>query len=137
MESEIDHKRSISILCVEDDGDILELQTSVLTVKFPDIGLYTALNGKLGLELFKAHKPDIVITDVNMPEMCGVEMADSICALKPDTKFIAITGRSKKNVQQKSDNIEFEFDYIIIKPVELSELFAVIEQCIDEIERHI
>src|SRR5664279_4915495 len=94
MELKTDSPRPISILFVEDDEVILELQSSILTMRFPDVALYTAINGRLGLELFKTHMPDIVITDINMSEMCGVQMAENIRALTTGTKIIAITGKS-------------------------------------------
>jgi YesN/AraC family two-component response regulator len=136
MEPKKNPKPSISVLFVEDDEYILELQASIIAAKFPEVMLYTATNGRLGLEYFKAHTPDIVITDINMSEMCGLQMSDKIRAIKPDTKFIAITGKSEKFVQQNSDDKEFEFDHIIIKPVYLSDLFAVVERCIDEITQN-
>ncbi len=126
---------TVSILFVEDDELILELQASILAANFPDIVFYTAINGRLGLELFKAHMPEIVITDINMPELCGVQMCNSIRAIKPDTNLIAITGKSVKVVLQDHDGNEFEFDHVIVKPVSFQKLFAVVEQCMDEIAR--
>jgi YesN/AraC family two-component response regulator len=128
LELKTDSPPSISILFVEDDELILELQSSVLAMKFPDVMLYTAVNGSLGLELFKKYTPAIVITDINMTEMCGLQMAENVRALTTDTKIIAITGRD-------SDEIRHAFDRIITKPVDLSELFAVVDQCIGEIEQ--
>ncbi|MBK5276523.1 MAG: response regulator [Desulfuromonadales bacterium] len=116
----------LSILFVEDDEVTLKIQVVILTSKFPGIIIHTATNGKLGLELFKIHTPDIVITDINMSEMCGVQMANNIRAFKPDTKFIAITGKD-------TDEILFEFDCIIVKPLVFNDLFAAIEKCIDGI----
>ena len=127
--------KAVSILFVEDDELILELQASILAANFPDIVFYTAVNGRLGLELFKAHLPDIVITDINMPELCGVQMCNSIHALKPETRFIAITGKSGRVVLQDHDGNEFEFDHVIVKPVGFQKLFAAVEQCMDKIER--
>jgi CheY-like chemotaxis protein len=136
VELNTNSRQSISILYVEDDEVILELQTSIFTVKFPDVILYTAINGRLGLELFKAHMPDLVITDINMSEMCGVQMAENIRAIKPETKIIAITGKSAetsvigKFIKRNSDGKMVEFDHLIVKPVDISELCGVIEQCI-------
>jgi len=130
-----------SILFVEDDEMILTIQASILAARFPDVMLYTAVNGRLGLELFKMHRPDIVITDINMPEMCGVQMSAHIRTIKPDTKFIAITGKTgeaRKNgkfVLQNSDKMEFDFDHIIVKPVDIQELFATVEQFLGGIVR--
>lgn len=135
--------RLISILLVEDDEVILELQSSILAVKFPDVMLSSAINGKQGLGLFKAQAPDIVITDINMSEMCGVQMAENIRAIKPETKIIAITGKSGENsangkfIIRNFEGKFVEFDHVIIKPVDLSELYGVIEQCIGEIKQRI
>lgn len=134
---------SISILFVEDDEIILNIQSSILAVIFPDAKLYTAINGRLGLELFKAHMPDIVLTDINMPEMCGVQMAENIRSIKPETEIIAITGRSgessenKKYILRNSEGIMVEFDHLVVKPVVISELCGVIEQCIGEIKQRL
>lgn len=139
MEIQTNPRKSISILSVEDDEVILTLQLSILAVKFPDVMLYTAINGRLGLELFKAHTPDIVLTDINMSEICGVHMSNNIRAIKPETKIIAITGQScesRVNGKYSMSNLDgkvVEFDHVIVKPVDLSELCRVIEQCIGEI----
>ena len=127
--------RTISILFVEDDELILELQASVLRVKFPDVVFYTAVNGRIGLELFKIHRTDIVITDINMPELCGVQMSGSIHAIKPETMFIAISGKSENSYRPNSANKVFKFDHVIVKPVDLSNLFAIIEQCLGEVSQ--
>lgn len=143
MELKTNSRQSISILYVEDDEVTLELQTSILTVKFPEMIFYTAINGRQGLELLKAHKPDIVITDINMPEMCGVQMSENVRELTADTKIIAITGKSGetsvigKFIKRNSDGKMVEFDHLIVKPVVISELCDVIEQCIGEIEQRI
>jgi len=119
---------AISILIVEDDKATLKLFAIILSKKFPDVALYTANNGRTGLELFKTHRPDIVITDINMPEMGGEQMADKIRAIKPDTKFIAVTGNSYKHILQDSVEKRFEFDHYILKPVNFKELIAAIEK---------
>jgi len=139
MGIKIDNPASIAMLLVEDDEVILKLQTTILAVKFPGITLYTAANGRLGLELFRAHTPDIVITDINMAEMCGVQMAANIRAIRPKTIIIAITGKSceasvtGKYLLQSSTGAMVEFDHVIVKPVDLSELYGIIEQSIGDI----
>ena len=130
---------SISILFVEDDEIILGLQLALLKARFPDLVFHTAVNGRLGLDVFKAHTPDIVLTDINMSDMCGVQMSENIRSIKPDTKFIAITGKAgelgsnEKSILRNSEGTIFEFDHVIVKPVDLSELYSVVEQCMCEI----
>jgi len=121
---------SVSILLVEDEDAILKLLATILARKFPGVALYTASNGRTGLELFKSHIPDIVVTDIKMPEMGGVQMAYKIRAIKPDTKFIILTGDPGKSVSQDSGEKGFGFDHYIMKPVVSGVLFAAIEQCL-------
>jgi YesN/AraC family two-component response regulator len=70
----------------------LELLVNKITKKYPDVALHTATNGSTGLELFKKQTSDIVITDIHMPEMGGMQIAGKIQAIKTDTKFIVLTG---------------------------------------------
>jgi YesN/AraC family two-component response regulator len=95
---------SISILMVEDEVCFI-----TLAKKYPGFKLYQALDGKTGLELFKAHTPDIVITDLSMPEISGVQIAVKIREIKPDTKFIVITG----NMEKLSGEVSFDANHWI------------------------
>lgn len=123
---------SKSILLVEDEKVVLELLAVIIARKFPDVVLHSAGNGKTGLELFKLHTPDIVITDINMPEMGGEQMAGKIRKIKPGTKIIVITGDPDKLKQPDSLETRSEFDHYIGKPVSFGVLFATIEQCLGE-----
>lgn len=107
----------------------------MLVMKYPDVAVYTARNGKAGLDLFTTHIPEIVITDINMPEMCGEEMSEKIRFLSPDTKIIVITGRSANTGFLHADNLGIKFDHLIIKPVNFHELFPLIEKWFAEIDQ--
>lgn len=135
MEYRTDSFPPVSVLIVEDEEAVLKLLDRILARKFPEVVLYTALNGRTGLELFEAHNPDIVITDIKMPEMGGVQMTDKIRTIKPDTKFIVLTGDPGKSIDYDSGEKGFEFDHYIMKPVIFGVLFAAIEQCLAEIGR--
>jgi CheY-like chemotaxis protein len=124
--------QSFSMLLVEDEGTTLELLAIILLKKFPDALLHTADNGRKGLDLFTAHMPDIVITDFKLPEMCGTYMIDKIRALKPDTKFIIITGDTGLLALEDSTKKGFKCDHIIAKPVIFQALFSAIELCLGE-----
>ena len=56
-------------------------------------------------------------------------MAEQIHAIKPDTKFIVLTGDSEKLTLKDSAGNAFEIDHYIVKPVFFQELFAAVEQC--------
>jgi YesN/AraC family two-component response regulator len=133
MNQKIDTKPSISILFVEDDKATLDIFASIIPVKYPDVTLHTANNGKTGLELFKTHMSDIVVTDINMPEMGGMQMAGKIRAIKPGVKIIVLTADTGKAALENAVGEGFEIDHYILKPVNFGQLFAAIEQCLGEI----
>ena len=125
--------QTISILVVEDEASTLEHICSILSVKYPHINIYKALDGKTGLELFRHHTPNIVISDLTMPGMNGLEMASEIHAMKPSTKFIILTGDIGKCIPDKSVRDSLKFDHCIGKPIFLEDLFEAIEKCITAI----
>jgi YesN/AraC family two-component response regulator len=118
---------SFSVLFVEDDNIVCLAIGHMIARQFPDATVYTAENGLIGLELFKKHTPEIVITDINMPVMDGVEMASKIKSIRADTKFIVLTGYSDKNYLERFRETGF-VDYMV-KPVDIGKLFAAIEKC--------
>ncbi len=81
----------VSMLLVEDEKETLDVVAATLAMKYPGVALYAADTGANGVEMFAAHLPDIVITDINMPNMNGVQMISTIRVLKPATKFIVLT----------------------------------------------
>ena len=124
-------KSKLSIMIVEDDVDARETLCLMVKMKNPDASIYSAENGSIGMDLFKKHTPDIVITDVNMPVMNGIDMAGEIKSIKADTKFIVLTAYNEKIFFQKFS--EIGFSSYILKPIEFKKLFVAIEKCIAEI----
>lgn len=53
---------------------------------------FTAYDGIQALELWEKHKPDLVITDIRLPEKSGLELVDTILAKEPNQKIIFISG---------------------------------------------
>ena len=123
---------SLSILIVEDDKSASEVLKLMIPLKFPDFRIHVAENGTAGLELSNTFAPDIVITDINLPGMDGLQMAEQIKTMRTTTKFIVITGYSDKIHLEKFSRIGI-CEYIL-KPIELQRLFAAIEKCVGEIK---
>ena len=126
-------KTALSILIAEDDWLTSEVINRFVAKKFPGVNIYSAANGSIGLKLFKAHTPDIVITDINMPVMDGIRMAGEIKATKSDTKFIVLTAYTGDESYLDSFS-EIGFIDYLPKPIEFEKLYAAIEKCFEEIE---
>jgi CheY-like chemotaxis protein len=123
-----------SILLVEDDKNALEIISSLLTLKFPQAQLYVAENGKIGLDLFGLHLPDIIITDINMPEMDGLQMLDVIRAVKPDTCVIVATAHSQ-TCDLKKIGATCAIVELVPKPIHFEHLFAAILRCCESVQK--
>lgn len=119
----------ISMLLVDDEEVAREFLAIILSRKYPGIRLHTASNGVTGLSMLKAHGPNIVITDINMPDMDGEQLIDEIRAIKPDTQLIVLTGDSEKCSLLSSAGNGIAISHYILKPVSFEMLFAALEHC--------
>jgi CheY-like chemotaxis protein len=82
------------ILIVDDNEDVL-ISMSLL-LECAGYAVRTACNGAKGLELYRADPPDVVIADLAMPEMDGVEMMAKIREEFPASRIVAISGFGEK-----------------------------------------
>lgn len=78
------------ILLVEDDADMSEVFCDFLEMHDHDV--HCAFNGKEGLALFEKDTFDVIITDIIMPELDGLEMLKAMLAIRPDTPIITLSG---------------------------------------------
>jgi YesN/AraC family two-component response regulator len=100
----------------------------IFLMKLPDITLHLAENGKIGLELYRKHEPRIVITDVNMPVMDGIEMAAQIKAINPGAIIIAVSAYN--NTEYLMNAIEIGINHYVLKPIDFDKLFTTIGKCL-------
>ena len=110
------------LLYVEDNLG-LRGKASTLFQKFFS-KVYLATNGQEGLELFAKYKPEFVITDIQMSQMDGIEMATKIKALHPKTKILITSAYDDKEYLLNS--IELKVDGYLIKPVQVDKLTSVL-----------
>ena len=81
--------REISILFAEDDTSV---RTHISRMLTPVCGeLYTAENGRVALDLFRKKMPDLVLTDITMPAMTGLDLARQIKLERPAVPVIIIS----------------------------------------------
>lgn len=122
-----------SLLLVEDDKMTREIVSRMVALKFPQCTIYTAEQGKKGVELFIEHTPDLVITDVNMPEMDGIEMAREIKAINPNATYIVLSARNDKDNVEKFKDIGY--CAYLMKPLDFNDLLNAIQNCYPDV-RH-
>jgi len=104
-----------TILFVEDEPEVrFELKRFLQRYSS---NVITADNGEEGLKLFKKHNPDIVISDIKMPKMNGIDMAKAIKKLVPNQTIIFTTAHSDNSYFLEA--IEMQVDGYILKPVDL------------------
>ena len=89
-----------------------------------------AQNGDEGLKKFKKFKPDLVITDIAMPIMDGLDMAREIKEISDDVPIVVLSAYSEKERLLRS--IDIGIDKYLIKPVDIEELFKVLDYLIGE-----
>lgn len=95
-----------------------------------------AVNGKEGWLLALQEQPDLIITDIRMPEMDGLQMIEHIRATLPDTLFIILTGFNDFEYAQKAIRLGGVHAFLL-KPLEYDESFATLQSCMATLkQRH-
>ena len=108
----------LNVLYVEDDVEIAEEILFLLEKKLHHVDM--AYDGEEGLQKYKAHKPDIIITDIQMPKLSGLDM---IAAIREDDGCIPIIITSAFNETEKLLRaIELKVDAYLTKPIDMHEL---------------
>jgi len=119
----------ITILYVEDESSIRDSLVPIL--KFFSKELYLGVDGEDGLEKFKEHKPDLVISDIKMPKMNGIDMVKAIKEIDKKQHILFTTAHSENSFFM--DAIDSHVDGYILKPIDLD----ILEEKILEITEQI
>jgi CheY-like chemotaxis protein len=115
------------ILLIEDDPDAL-LAIEIL-LSHLGYAVETARNGREGLKMFRANAPDLVLTDIIMPEAEGIETIIAMRQLQPDTKIVAMSGGGPMNRESLLDmTVKLGATESLAKPFDDDQLAQVIER---------
>lgn len=115
---------NLTILLVEDDQETLRQMQIMLRRKAGK--LYTANNGVTGLNTYREVKPDIIITDLKMPLMGGIEMGREIRKTDRDTPIIVTTAYDDGSVILSA--VDVGVNKYIIKPVDPGNLLEALSE---------
>ncbi|MCW8838357.1 MAG: response regulator [Thiovulaceae bacterium] len=117
--------KDISILFVEDDDKIrTEIFEYLKQYDFKNI--YTVTNGQEGLNSYIEYKPDIILTDLRMPILDGLEMSRKIKSINEDIPIILITSLFEKEITEAA--VDIGIDAYLFKPISNERLEKVLEK---------
>jgi PAS domain S-box-containing protein len=108
------------VLVVDDEEEILKAMQKLLD----GLGYQSAvaISGKEALDKYAAMKPEVVLMDINMPEMDGVSCAEKIFDLNPDARIAFLSGYGIEGLDEVGDRIKASIKTFLTKPVELADL---------------
>jgi PAS domain S-box-containing protein len=117
-------KLKYSILYAEDDEFIRNGLVKILDSKFEKV--FAAGDGAEALEIFKKEKPEIIITDIMMPKMTGLELSRVVKEIAPDTQIIVTTAYSDASFFMEA--IDSGINKFLTKPVALQKMFTALRE---------
>ena len=118
--------RAPHVLLVEDDPDTREMYSFYLS--YSGLHVTEARTGRRALERAREERPDVVVTDIAMPEMDGLELSRRLRAEEPthDVPIIAVSGQASERARQAGADVVLE------KPCEPARLLRAIEYVLED-----
>src|SRR3989338_9121252 len=119
--------RYSKVLVVDDEPDVLDVMVECLSLA--GYHVLPARDGQEALRIFEREHPALIITDLSMPGMDGLELAKTVKALSPQTEVLIITGHS--TMASAMDALRHGvFDYLL-KPLGLAELELSVKRALE------
>ena len=121
--------QQLTVLVVDDDT----VSTAILShmLKQYTKRVITASDGEEGLRLFRENRPEIVLSDINMPRMSGLEMVRHIRLIDPHTKIAIFTNFENRDILLKA--IQYGVNQFFSKPFEAKLFSQVLQYLIGEV----
>ena len=120
-----------TVLIIDDEPLIVSLLKEILL----DLAyvVVTAKNGLEGIKQERKYSVDLIITDIIMPELDGIEMIKQLKLKKPKLPIIAISGGATLNNQKRlEDAKKLGVYYCFNKPFNLGEISSAVKNCLDD-----
>jgi len=121
-----------TILYAEDNETIREKYANFLRSYFGKV--YQASNGTDALELYNTHKPNVLLLDINMPGLNGLEVAEQVRQKDEDVKIIMLTAYSDTDKLLKAT--ELNLTKYLVKPIKTFELEEIINMTIEKLDKN-
>jgi CheY-like chemotaxis protein len=122
--------RQRTVLYVEDDPANLKLFAQILA-RHPDLRLLTAANGKSGVEIARASLPEVIVMDINLPDISGFKALE-ILRSDPATARIPVIALSANVLKLNIESgLEAGFFRYLTKPIQLIAFIAALAAALD------
>lgn len=129
LENIREKSKELSILYVEDEQELRQQMETFLGKVF--INLESAVDGKDGLDKYLKGHHDIVITDIQMPKMNGVELIKKIKEENKEQEIILISAYTESDYLDEA--VRFGVSSYIIKPGDFGEILTVLQKSVDKV----
>ena len=120
------------ILVIEDEAAIRRVLVKILSEESKSYHVEAAEDGLIGIEMIKKSDYDLVLCDIKMPKMDGVEVLEAAKKIKPETAMVMISGHGDLDTAVKTMRMG-AFDYIS-KPPDLNRLLNTVRNALDNTE---
>ena len=123
----VENKAGHTILYVEDNPANLRLVEQILFEDLPGIDLLSAPHAEMGLDLARAHRPSLILMDINLPGMDGRTAFKKLRSYEEtrDIPVIAISANAMKKDIEKT--LAMGFQEYLVKPIDPVEFLKVVE----------
>ncbi|MCH9813140.1 MAG: response regulator [Epsilonproteobacteria bacterium] len=122
--------KELNLLYLEDNAQVSRVNMQLFKDIFKHVDL--AEDGATGLEMYQKHRYDLVISDINLPKMNGIEVLKKILAIQEVQPIIVISAYNKTEYRHILKSMRIK--YFLTKPVESKILLSTIYASIRNIE---
>ncbi len=118
-----------NVYVIEDNEKNMKLFRAILKL-IPDLEIFEETRGDLGLELIKSGEPDLIILDIQLPEMSGIEICEELRKIEKfkSTPIIAVTSFAMKGDKERI--LSAGFNEYISKPIKVKEFRELVNSYI-------
>ena len=127
----MDEFNDFNILYIEDDDGVRVVNLRILKRMFKDV--FEASDGLEGYNLYLKEKPDIILTDIKMPKMDGIELAKKI--REKDEKVRIIISTAFSDEKYLLDAVELKLERYLVKPLTKRNLIPALQKAVLNIKK--
>ncbi|BBG65971.1 diguanylate cyclase/phosphodiesterase (GGDEF & EAL domains) with PAS/PAC sensor [Hydrogenimonas sp.] len=129
IEKIISYSRGLKLLYVEDNRDAMDSTMAIFSEFFDEI--LPASDGMEGLEVFKKSEIDLIITDINMPRMNGLQMIKEIRDIDREIPILVLSAHNEP--EYFINSIKLGVEGYLLKPIELEQFLGVLDNIVEKL----